>query len=75
MFIIIKQKHLLLKKKCRNEYILKYWVKTPLLNRPRFDIGNNLLTELLTIVGDFQNFTRLPFEKFVELHEKVRNYN
>ncbi|XP_050516618.1 putative nuclease HARBI1 [Diabrotica virgifera virgifera] len=32
---------------------------------------NNLLTELLTVDGDFQNFTRLPFEKFVELHEKI----
>ncbi|VEN46659.1 unnamed protein product [Callosobruchus maculatus] len=49
----------------------RYWVKTPLLNRSDFDIENKLLTELLTVDGEFQNFTRLAFQKFAELHEKV----
>ncbi|KAK0170500.1 hypothetical protein PV328_008338 [Microctonus aethiopoides] len=32
---------------------------------------NPLLIELLSVEGDFQNFTRLPYEKFIELHEKI----
>lgn len=64
---------LLLKKKLsRSRYTKKqYWVKSTLLNRPNFDLENHLLIEVLSVEGDFQNFTRLPYEKFIELHEKV----
>lgn len=59
---------------CKRRYKKKkYWVKLSLLNRPNFDIENNLLVDLLTSDGDFKNFTRLPYEKFLILHEKVSN--
>lgn len=72
---LVKEKIMLkknLEAKRRRYSKKRYWVKTPLLNRPQFDMDNNLLTELLNVEGDFQNFTRLPYEKFLELHEKVR---
>lgn len=66
--LLVKKKLLTSK---RNYSKKRYWVKTPLLNRPRFDLENNLLKELLTIDGEFQNFTRVPYTKFLELHRKV----
>lgn len=73
--LLLLKRQLLLRKllisKKRKYTKKRYWVKTPLLNRPHFDMENNLLTELLTVDGEFQNFTRLPFQKFAELHEKV----
>lgn len=45
-------------------------MKPSLVNRPRFDLYNNLLTDILTIDEEFQYFSQLLHLKFLELIQK-----